>query len=118
MVRPGCDDTPDRSTDTQTMSARNTHTEGSIMTTYYVPRDDYREGMTADDIEAVGGFEDFEADSRYRDMLDDVYGVVTIAGMEYDTGSALQEVDPTAFRVGVADYLDDFEEVEISDDAS
>lgn len=47
-----------------------------------------------------------EAYDMYDDMLDDAYGTVTIAGMEYDTSRALKECDPIAYRVGFSDYAD------------
>lgn len=42
----------------------------------------------------------------YVEMLDDCYEPVKIAGYEYSVSSALQAVDPTAFRCGVTDYID------------
>lgn len=48
--------------------------------------------------------EDYEIEERYKEMLDEVYGIVKIAGMEYDTSRALYELDPIAYRVGLADY--------------
>ena len=43
---------------------------------------------------------------RYRMILDDVYGEVDIAGMTFYSSSALEELDPIAFRCGVNDYID------------
>ena len=43
-------------------------------------------------------------EEQYRDMLDEIYGVVEICGMRFDSGRALQELDPVAFRCGKADY--------------
>lgn len=48
--------------------------------------------------------QDYEIEEMYRDMLDDVYGVITVAGMEYETSRVLYEVDPIAYRVGLSDY--------------
>ena len=48
----------------------------------------------------------YELESVYGDLLDEVYGVVVIAGIEYDTSAALRDVDPTAFRCGFLDWLD------------
>ena len=45
-------------------------------------------------------------DSMYDDMLDECYGTVTIAGYEYATSLALKELDPVAYRCGMADYID------------
>lgn len=48
-----------------------------------------------------------EIEDMYDDMLNDVYGPVNICGIDYDAGQALSEVDPTAYRVGMADYESD-----------
>lgn len=56
---------------------------------------------------------EYAAIELYRDMLDDVYGDVTVAGMTYTTSRALEVLDPIAFRVGFSDWTDaeGFEEV-------
>ena len=41
------------------------------------------------------------SEEDYMDLLDDIYGTVEIAGMTYDTGRALRELDPIAFRCGL-----------------
>lgn len=41
---------------------------------------------------------------EYSDFLDDCYGDVTICGMTYSAGAALEAIDPIAFRVGLGDY--------------
>lgn len=51
----------------------------------------------------VNGQVDISND-EYIEMLDDVYGDVTIAGMTYSAGTALEAVDPIAFRCGLGDY--------------
>lgn len=50
--------------------------------------------------------EDFEVDGLYAEMLDEVYPVVNVAGMEYSTSAVLRQVDPIAFRYGMLDWLD------------
>lgn len=47
---------------------------------------------------------DYEIEQEYKDMLDDVYGAVDIAGFKYETSQALKEVDPIAYQVGLNDY--------------
>jgi hypothetical protein len=42
-------------------------------------------------------------DREYEEMLNLNYGDVTICGMSYASGTALREVDPTAFDVMMAD---------------
>lgn len=54
-----------------------------------------------------------EQEQRFRDMLDDAYGEVEIAGFKYSTSRALEEVDPTAFRCGMADYFASGDFVEV-----
>lgn len=42
-------------------------------------------------------------DDEYSDMLDELYGEVEICGMSYSAGTALQLIDPVAFRCGKSD---------------
>lgn len=42
-------------------------------------------------------------ESEYADRLTDIYGTVSICGMTFDAGYALQELDPVAFRCYMAD---------------
>ena len=56
---------------------------------------------------------DAEQERRFREMLDDTYGEVEIAGYKYDTSRALEELDPTAFRCGVRDYFGNGDFVEV-----
>lgn len=42
---------------------------------------------------------------EYDEYLDDVYGVVKIAGLSYLTSRALKDVDPIAYDVGYWDWL-------------
>ena len=42
-------------------------------------------------------------DREFADQLTEQYGMVTVCGMEYESGRALQELDPTAFRCAMAD---------------
>lgn len=59
---------------------------------------------------------DHDIEGMYDEMLDDVFGVTSIAGYEYDTSRALKEVDPIAYRTGFNDYCDRFAEMEIPSD--
>lgn len=49
---------------------------------------------------------DCDLEQLYCEFLDEIYGTVKIAGLEYETSSALKEIDPTAFRCGFNDWLD------------
>lgn len=43
---------------------------------------------------------------RYDQFLDDLYGVVTIAGYKYSTSAVLFEIDPIAYDDGFNNWLD------------
>ena len=49
-------------------------------------------------------YQDYELEELYKEMLDECYGTVTVAGMEYETSRALYELDPIAYRVGFNDW--------------
>lgn len=49
---------------------------------------------------------EWEAEERYEEFLNEAYGYVTIAGLEYATGTALKRLDHTAFRCGMLEWLD------------
>lgn len=42
-------------------------------------------------------------DDEYEQMLTDIYGTISICGLEYEAGYALRELDPTAFSCRMAD---------------
>lgn len=62
--------------------------------------------MTIYDAYSGDEIPDYMLDALYRDALDDIYGLVTIAGYEYDTGATLEQIDPIAFRTGLTDWID------------
>jgi len=49
------------------------------------------------------------AEDKYREMLDECYPVVKIGCLEFSPSRIVEEIDPIAFRCGVADseYEDD-----------
>ena len=51
------------------------------------------------------GIEPVDMESRYHDMLSEVYGTVNVCGLEYDSADLLKDCDPTAYRCGFADYV-------------
>ena len=74
------------------------------MSIEFVPEGENLDGLTRDEVmELVVDESDMEA--GYDDMLSEVYGLVSIAGLEYDTAYALKELDPIAYRCGYADYV-------------
>lgn len=44
-------------------------------------------------------------EQQFVDLLDDIYGDVSICGLSYSAGYAFREVDPVAFQCGLADHL-------------
>ena len=54
-------------------------------------------------LDVVNGQVDISTD-EYIEMLDDAYEEVTICGMTYSAGTALEAVDPVAFSCGLGDY--------------
>lgn len=68
--------------------------------------------MTTFNIQNVDSFRGFNvvkgqvdiSNDQYMEMLDDVYGEVTICGMTYSAGAALEACDPVAFRCGLGDH--------------
>lgn len=48
-------------------------------------------------------------DKEYEEVLNKLYGTVEICGMTFDSGYALRELDPTAFRCEKVDYEDGLE---------
>lgn len=43
-------------------------------------------------------------EQEYRDFLDELYPAVVIGGLTFSPSRIVEELDPTAFRVAVADY--------------
>jgi hypothetical protein len=81
----------------------------------FIPADEDTEGLTRGEVEALVVSES-EMESSYEDMLSEVYGVVSICGLDYDAADALKEVDPVAYRCGYADYVSEyFAEVDLAD---
>lgn len=48
--------------------------------------------------------------NEYDKMLDDTYGLVTVAGHEYPTSRVLFFINHTAYLHGFADYIESREE--------
>lgn len=57
-----------------------------------------------------------DTEELYVNMLDECCGEVEIAGYTFQTSRALKELDPTAFRCGLVDYIDSLSLVEINGD--
>lgn len=57
----------------------------------------------------------YDWQERYNEMLDEVYGDVTICGYTYDSSYALKEVDPIAYQCGKNDWLDSLDNDEFDE---
>ena len=51
-------------------------------------------------------YTDRDLEQMYDEMLNDCYEEVNICGMTYEPADCLRHMDPTAYRCGLADYLD------------
>lgn len=49
---------------------------------------------------------DQELHEMFNEHLDDAYGPISIAGLEYATSDALKSMDPIAYRCSFNDWLD------------
>ncbi len=56
--------------------------------------------------------DDFE--TEFDDLLNES-GPVRIAGLEFDQAYALKELDPTAYRCGLLDYIDSIDKSEVEE---
>lgn len=58
-----------------------------------------------------------DTEEHYAACLDDIYPVVEIGGLTFSPSRIVKELDPTAFRCGMNDYLDGDDSLEyIADD--
>ena len=49
---------------------------------------------------------EYEFKERFNEMLDDAYGTLSVAGLEFDASRVLEELDPIAHRLAMYDYAD------------
>jgi hypothetical protein len=80
----------------------------TVVTRETDPTDYYEsdDGPIEDETEPCqyAGWDYRQWEEAYEELLDEVYGTVEVAGMTFDTGRALRELDPIAFRMSVLDY--------------
>lgn len=43
-------------------------------------------------------------EEEYRNFLDEIYPAVELGSLTFDASKIIEELDPIAFRVGMADY--------------
>ena len=49
---------------------------------------------------------EYEFKERFNEMLDAVYGTISVAGLEFDASRVVEELDPIAHRTVMLDYAD------------
>jgi hypothetical protein len=64
---------------------------------------DKQKKLIVENLEAIS---DHKMEELYNQYLDEVFGEVAIACLKYSTSRAFREVDPTAYRCGMADWID------------
>lgn len=47
-----------------------------------------------------------EAVEQYDEMLNEIEGPISVGILTFDPADVLRELDPTAYRCGLLDYLD------------
>lgn len=57
-----------------------------------------------------------DTEDMYRSMLEECYGDIEVAGLTFSAARIVEELDPTAFRCGLVDYVDSLSLVEINGD--
>lgn len=50
---------------------------------------------------------EYELELAFDEFLDEVYGEVRIGAYTYATSSALKNVDPIAYRIGLSEFEDE-----------
>lgn len=60
----------------------------------------------AEYVSATGELFPSDMGDEYCEMLTEAYGMVRVCGYEYEAGAVVREMDPTAFRCGMLDWLD------------
>lgn len=70
--------------------------------------DQTKEKKFNEEVEArvIERLDKIDIEERYREMLRDVYGDVDVCGMKMSACAILEEMDNTAFRCGLNDWLD------------
>ena len=82
-------------------------------TRYYFGDPSDLDGLTRAEVIDGTDADDVDYADRYEEMITELYGTVSIGELTWDAGRVLRELDPIAFRWGVADRtwgidLDDY----------
>lgn len=57
-----------------------------------------------------------DTEDMYRSMLEECYGDIEVAGLTFSAARIVEELDPTAFRCGMVDYIYSLSLIEICGD--
>ena len=57
-------------------------------------------------MKSMASFTECELFAQYDEMLDECYGMVSVAGVKYDTSTLLKDTDPIRYRCGFLEFLD------------
>lgn len=58
------------------------------------------------DIDSGAPLSEGDLEQRYDDILDEVFGEVSVGNISWDASRVLQEMDPIAYRCGLNEWLD------------
>ena len=70
------------------------------------------DGLTREEVIDVTDGHYQHCGDRYEEMITEIYGEVTLGNFTWEAGRVLREMDPVAFRCGVADET---HEIDIDD---
>ena len=90
-------------------------------TRYYFGDQDDLDGLTRAEVIDLTEADYSDCEDRYEELITEVYDTVSIGELTWDAGRVLRELDPIAFRCGVADLtceidLDDYPSDEDDDE--
>ena len=54
--------------------------------------------------------EAIDSEGQFEEQLNEICETIKIGSLEYDPGYVLKEMDPTAFRIGASEMLDDLDQ--------
>lgn len=76
----------------------------------YPQEDDVEDAMIAsyeeEEDETSNTISERDAHQRFDEFLDEIHGTVLCGQLEWDMSRVLKEMDPTAYRCGLNDWLD------------
>ena len=70
---------------------------------YYFGDQDDLDGLTRAEVIDLTNADYADCEDRFEEWITEVYGTVSIGELTWDAGHVLRELDPNAFRCGLAD---------------